>query len=157
MRFLIFPILLSLFAPTIGRAASISISAEVQIEPVSSFTTFELWNATTPISTEFGVIVVNHRTIDSETQIIREKWAECGFVLIGTGDIATHPVAFRIWTRQACNLSIKKAENSVRSGEINFTLLVNSTNSLPIQVSSELVVTVAGKRIGRIRSDGEKR
>lgn len=157
MRVIFALFLLFALLPTIGRTAPISISAEVQIEPVTSFTTLELWNATSPTSSDFGVVVVDHRMIDSEVPIHRGLWGECGLVMIGTGDIATRPVAFRVWTKQACNLSVQKSKDSGLSENIQFELLVNSKASLSIQVSRELVVMVSGIRIGRIRTGGEYR
>jgi hypothetical protein len=156
MKFL-FPLtLLCVVIPMSSRAAPISVSGGAQIEPVTSFTVQELWNATTPTSFEFGTIEVTYRMIDQEAPISRGKWVECGMVMIGNGDVATRPVAFRVWTKQACDLSMQKAKKNESPGQVRFNFFVNSAAAIPIQVSSELVVTVSGIRIGRIGTYGKE-
>lgn len=141
----------------IGHAASITVSPDVKIESVTSFTTVELWSATTPTSVESGGVTVNYRMLDPEGPIVQGKWTDCGLVMIGTGDIATQPVSFRVWATRPCELSINKTTKLGSSGKVHFEFLVNSKIALPIQVSDELVVTVSGKSIGRIKSAVEKR
>lgn len=148
-------ILPCILVPMMVRAAQIPVSEEVQIEPVASFTTFELWNSKIPTNSSFGLVAVNYRMIDSETPIVRGKWRECGLVMIGTGDLATRPVAFRIWTKQACDLSMQDPKESESAGEIRINFFVNAGVLLPVKVSSELVVTVSERKIGRIRAEGE--
>jgi hypothetical protein len=144
------------FAPRIVSAESISITSDIKIEPATSFATVELWNATTPTSVELGDVTVNYRMLDTEAPITRGKWIDCALVMVGTGDLAFRPVAFRIWTKKPCNLSIRSQKEKESSGGIKFDFFVNSKVSLPVQVSSALVVSVAGKRVGRIQVGIEK-
>jgi hypothetical protein len=157
MRLVLPLVLLCILSPTIGRAALIPVSAETQIEPATSFTTLELWNSTTPTSVDVGGVVVSYQMIDSEAPIIRGKWRECGLVMIGTGDLATRPVAFRVWTRHECNLSMQRPKGAALQKPVRLNFAVNSAASLPIRISSGLVVTVAGRQVGRIRTDAGKR
>jgi hypothetical protein len=150
---LVFP----LFLPIVSFSAPISISSNVKIEPVTSFTIFELWNATTPTSAEFGLVNVNYRMLDVETPIVQGGWVNCGLVMVGTGDVAIRPVAFRLWTKKACKLSVKNSKEWDSQQNIEFDLFVNPEVSLRFQVSAELDVKVSGKNIGRIRSGLEKR
>jgi hypothetical protein len=146
-------IVLCLLAPMVGRAAPLTLSTDVRIEPVTAFTVKELWSATTPVHVDIGDVVADYRMIDAEVPIFSGKWRQCGLVMVGSGDLAVSPVAFRIWTKRECSLTTREPRKLKTGHEVQLDLLVNPAVSVPLRISNELVVTVGMFRIGQIRSD----
>jgi len=141
-------LLVVLLAPLTVNAAPIQLSNNTRIEVVESLTTRELWNATKPNTVEAANAVVDFRMLDPEARPRNGKWLGCAVVMIGTGDLGIQPVTLRIWTMRPCELTV--SADSKSRPEAEFTMRVDSKETLRIHVTRDLKVTVDGKAIGRI-------
>jgi len=141
-------LLVVLFAPLTVNAAPIQLSNNTRIDVVESLTTRELWNAAKPNAVEAANVVVDFRMFDAEARPRNGKWRGCGVVMIGTGDLGIQPVTVRIWTKRPCDLTVSAGSKLQPGAE--FSMRVDSKETLKIHVTRDLKVTVGGEAIGRI-------
>jgi len=133
-----------------GQAATFKISPQVQIESLMSIDPLELWSATTPISIDLAEATLNYRMVDPEAAIHRGKWKLCGLVMVGNGDIATRPIAFRIWTERPCDLTVSIVGESESSNAAHVKVFTDSAEVLVISMKGP-AVNVSGIALGQIR------
>lgn len=143
-------ILFLVFLSLTAEAATFKISTQVQVESLTSIDPLELWSATAPISVDLAAATLNYRMVDPEAAIHRGKWRLCGLVMIGNGDVATRPIAFRIWTERPCDLSVSIVSESDSARSARVKLFSDSAEMLVIRVQ-ELEVSVSGIALGQIR------
>lgn len=120
-----------------------------RLDVVDSFTSRELWNVATPSSVTNGNVIVDSRVFDAEARPSNGKWRGCAIVMVGTGDLGVRPVAFRIWTTDACGLSVTSMKASSHTGS-GFSMKINDREMAKIYVDAKRDVSVNDKVIGRI-------
>jgi hypothetical protein len=131
-----------------GQARMESKNGEIRFERIQSIPVEELWNATAPVTAESGAVVVELREFDSEASPLSGHWKGCGLVLVGTSDVGVKPVAFRVWSRSACDMTIKQL--GVEKARATFLLSVNKHFATKIEVISGVSVRVNGAEVGSI-------
>jgi hypothetical protein len=150
MRKLVFVLVAIFVSPSAFPAdLQLRLSNSSRLEVVGSFTSRELWNVTAPSSVTNGNAIVDSRVFDAEARPSDGKWRGCAIVMVGTGDLGVRPVAFRVWTRDRCDLSVTSVKTSPRTGS-EFRMKLNERETADIFVNASLDVSVNGKVIGRI-------
>lgn len=131
-----------------GQSRLESKNGEIRFERIQSIPVEELWNSTTPVTAEAGPVVVELREFDTEAAPSSGPWKGCGLVLVGTSDIGAKPVAFRIWSRNICDMTIKQL--SAEKGRATFLLGVSKEPATKIEVLNGISVLVNGAAAGNI-------
>lgn len=139
-----------LFAPILANSSTLQLSGNARIEVVESISTRQLWNSTRPNTVESADVIVSSRMFDPEARPIDGRWHGCGIVMIGTGDLGIQPVTIRIWTMNACDLTVSATKSSLPQLEANFTVRLNPKEALIVHVTQDLKVSIDGKPIGSI-------
>jgi hypothetical protein len=131
-----------------GQTRLESNNGETSFERIHSIPVEELWNATAPVTVEVGVVVVELREFDSEAPPLSGHWRGCGLVVVGTSDVGVKPVAFRVWSRSTCDMTIKQL--GAKKGRSTFLLGVNKKIATKIEVINGISVRVDGTEVGNI-------
>ena len=141
---------LATFFPFVANGAAIQVSKNVQVDVLESVPVRELWNSAVPGMAESADFVADYRIFDPEARPQDEKWIGCAMVMIGTRDLGIKPVAFRIWTTRSCKLMLTGEAHQHSVGNAKFYVDLGSGDAFRIEVSSDLVVTIDGRPVGRI-------
>jgi hypothetical protein len=157
MKFICAILLLLVISIPATASSFIEVSSGVQIEPASSLSAYALWNTTSLKTVDLGSVTVDFRSFDPEAGIRRGRWFACGFVMIGNGDLAMRPVAFRVWAAEACSFGVPASSGPGPNGESTLSLPLNAASSVLIKVSPELRVSIGGKVVGQVRVEGHRR
>ena len=143
-------LMLAALAPLHSGAAPISLSKRVQVEPISTVPTEELWSTTVSKTVTTGNVVVEQLGIDVESGSLRGKFQACALILIGTVDLGVKPVALRLWASVPCDASVSGMAPSNTPGEAKFKLRIDERTTFTIHVTGDEKVTISGVPVGSI-------
>lgn len=138
---------LMLAATNVGAAPS-----AFEIEPIKSVTPYELWHSTLHPFIGDGVSLQLYQ-FDPEDAAQRNGKKVCGIVLGGNGDLASTPVAVRLWSRSGCTIDAKKSGPSKRDGgSMSLTLMENSRKeTIEFRINADGKMLVNEKIIGSVQ------
>ncbi|WP_070209593.1 MULTISPECIES: hypothetical protein [Stenotrophomonas] len=133
-----------------AEATTINLSDSVQIEPITTVSTQELWSTAASKSVESGVVIVEQLDIDPEAARMRGGWRSCTLISVGTSDLGIKPVAVRVWTLQPCDVSISVVRAPNAPGEEKFLMRIDRKQNFTIHVTGNQKVTISDVELGSI-------
>ncbi len=133
-----------------GCAADNSASQrKYAVERIETLPLPEIWALGDMQRVEVGDLVVLLQKYDTEYGLARNGLKYCAVFMVGSMDLGSRPVGFRILTSGECGSVAVSKEAGADDG--NFSLVVGSVTALRVQVTRGGDVRIDGKTRGKLQ------
>lgn len=147
MNYLSALVLTGLLATGGSAADSLTSKRNYTVEPISSLPLSEIWALGDVQRVEVGDLVVLLQKYDTEYGLARSGLKYCAIFMLGSMDLGSRPIGFRILTSGACgSVAVSK-----RADDGGFSLVVGTAGVLQVQVTRSGDVRIDGQAQGKLQ------
>jgi hypothetical protein len=146
---------MSAFARECLAGPLIALSPDTAIEVVKSLSVEQLWWSTRTTHIDGGNFHVQYALFDQENHPSLGGRAGCGWLMVGSPDLASEPVGVRVWSKgddtyQACSFRVLAEGGPESASDTRFQLRLGRREVFKIRVDEHGNVSIGGHAVGTI-------
>lgn len=149
MNYLSLIVLGGLLASDVCAAGNSDQQQMYKVESIESLSLSEIWALGDAQRVEVGDLVVLSQKYDAEYGFARSGLKYCAVFMVGSTDLGSRPIGFRVLTRRKCD-SVLVAKDA-GSASTKFSVDIGSTGIIQVQVSVEGAVRINGRTRGKLQ------